>query len=151
MPTLLRLALLTVVLAPLASACNDGESAVVADYLDSADSYARELCECDYNNPLLLLGLHAPYASVEACTMDLPSNSAERGCVEGLFKDASVDYSAVLDCRAEAQRKATACLGARTCTDTARLACFKDANDEAKLCPDLPDNVEAQLTDCLYN
>ena len=148
MTFLQRLALSALLLVP---ACNDGESGVVADYLDSADAYARGVCECEYNNALLLLGLHPPYGSPEECLMDLPANSAERGCVEGLFKDASVDYSAVLDCRADAQRKATACLNSLTCTDTARIDCYTTASDEIQLCPDLPNDVESQLTDCLYN
>ena len=150
MTSLQRLALASLAFFSL-PACNEGESGVVADYLDSADGYARQVCECEYNNALLLLGLHPPYPTTEECLMDLPANSAERGCVEGLFKDAAVDYSAVLDCRAEAQRKATACLGTLTCTDTARIDCYTNAADETKLCPDLPDNIESQLTDCLYN
>jgi hypothetical protein len=150
MTILQRLALTSLVLTS-AIACNDGESAVVGDYLDSADGYAREVCGCEYNSPALLLGGHKPYASTEECLMDLPANSAERGCVEGLFKDASVDYSAVLDCRADAQNKASVCLNALTCTDTARLDCYTAANDEINKCPDLPNDVEAQLTDCLYN
>jgi hypothetical protein len=151
MTLLQRLALCICLAFTITSACNGGESAVVADYIDSADGYARELCECEYNSALLLLGLHPPYGSADECSMDLPANSAERGCVEGLFQDASVDYSAVLDCRAAAQRNAAACLNALTCTDTARLNCYQDASDEISSCPDLPDDVEAQLTDCLYN
>lgn len=149
MTHLQRLALLSVV-APLL-ACNEGESGAVADYLDSADAYARQVCACEYDNALLLLGLHAPYPSTEECLMDLPANSAERGCVEGLFKDAPVDYSAVLDCRADAQRKAKSCLAALTCTDTMRIDCYTQAADDTNLCADLPNDIEAKLSDCLYN
>jgi N-methylhydantoinase B len=37
-----------------------------------------------------------------------------------MFVDAEVDYSAVLDCRAEAYSRAATCLNALTCTDTLR-------------------------------
>lgn len=73
MTHLQRLALLTVVALPAFNllACNDGEGGAVADYLDSADAYARQVCACEYDNALLLLGLHAPYPSTEECLMDL--------------------------------------------------------------------------------
>ncbi|HEY0137561.1 MAG TPA: hypothetical protein VGB85_25930, partial [Nannocystis sp.] len=76
---------------------------------------------------------------------------AERGCVEGLFADAKVDYSAVLDCRAEAYARTATCLNSLTCTDTARGDCYKDLVEDIDACPDLPDDVEKDLNDCIYN
>ncbi len=150
MTRLPHLALLALVLMP---ACNgDDEASAVQDYLAGADGYTRNICACEYNNPLILLTLlKAPYASSEACLMDLPPGAAERGCVEGLFQDQSVDYEAVLDCRAAALDRSDACLRNKTCTDTARGGCYVDLSDEIKSCPDLPDEVENKLNDCLYN
>jgi len=144
----LRLALLCSLLAPLS--CG-GEKASVGDYIDGADSYARSVCECEYNSLALLFAGKTPYGSTEECLADLPANSAERGCVEGLFGDNAVDYSAVLDCRADVFSRGSSCLNALTCTDTARTGCYSDLNDDLDACPDLPDDVEKQLNDCLYN
>ena len=143
------LPLLCSLLAPLA--CGGGEPEAVGAFIDTADRYAKSICECEYDDLLLLLLGKAPYASKEACLAELPANSAERGCVQGLFNDAEVDYSAVLNCRADAYRQASACLGALTCTDTKRGDCYGQYNDEIKLCPGLPNAVEDQLRDCLYN
>lgn len=141
------LALLTATLLALLPAC--GEKASVGDFIDSADSYARQVCACDYNNPLVVYNL--PYGSAEACLESLPANSSERGCVEGLFKDEDVDYSAALDCRAGAFDRAAACLDGKTCTDTARSECYAQLGDEIEDCPELADDVQNRLNDCLYN
>jgi hypothetical protein len=130
--------------------CGDPEADAVGGYIDNADRYARGVCECEYNSiGLLLTG--KGYDSKEECLEDLPANSAERGCVEGLFADATVDYSAVLDCRAEAYARSATCLNSRTCTDTARGDCYKDLGDDIDACPDLPDSIENDLNDCIYN
>jgi hypothetical protein len=144
-----RLALLLSSL--LTSMSCGGEPRSVGDFIESADRYARSVCECDYNSLALLFAGKAPYESRDACLADLPANSAERGCVEGLFEDAPVDYSAVLDCRADAFARVAACLNSLTCTDTARGDCYENLDDEYKLCPDLPKDVEDDLNDCLYN
>ncbi len=135
----------------IALACGGGEPESVGSFISNADRYARSVCECEYGNLALVLIGKAPYKSKEACLADLPANSAERGCVEGMFTDAMVDYSAVLDCRADAYSRAASCLNALTCTDTMRGDCYGDLDSEIKLCPDLPDDVEDQLRDCLYN
>ncbi len=150
MNQLKRLALLSLLLAP--TACGDSESAAVGDFIDGLDGYARNICECDYDNGLLLLFAgKSAYESKEACDADLPPSSAERGCVSGLFQDAETDYTAVLDCRSDAYARLNTCLGSKTCTDTARGDCLKTLADEIEDCPDLPESVEAQLTDCLNN
>ncbi len=153
-----RLALLSSLLVALVSvasvttvSCGGGEPESVGAYIDSADRYARSVCECEYNSLALLFAGKTPYKSKEACLSDLPANSAERGCVEGLFGDAVVDYSAVLDCRADAYARSSTCLNALTCTDTSRTDCYDALDDEYKQCPDLPNDVEKQLNDCLYN
>ncbi len=150
MTRLPRFALLALLLAP---ACNgDDESAAVEDYVDGVDGYTRNICACEYNNPLILVGLNKlSYSATEECLMDLPPNSAERGCIDGLFQDQSVDYAAVLDCRAAALGRSSACLKGKTCTDTARGDCYVTLADEVGSCPDLPDDVETKLNDCLYN
>ena len=145
----LRLALLCSLLAPLS--CGGGEPESVAGFIDGIDHYARSVCECEYNSLALLFAGKKPYGSTEECLADLPANSAERGCVEGLFSDAAVDYSAVLDCRADVYARGASCLDALTCTNTARGDCYKNIDDDYKACPDLPDNVDQQLNDCLYN
>ncbi len=127
-----------------------GEKASVGDYIDSADAYARNVCECEYDNPLAVYKLPA-YGSREECLADFPANSAERGCVEGLFKDIEIDYSAALDCRAAAFARASSCLNSKTCTDTARGDCYEDLLDEGEDCPDIDDKTEMQLNDCLFN
>lgn len=150
MTRLPRFALLALILAP---ACKgDDESAAVEDYVDGVDGYTRNICACEYDNPLVLLPLFkVAYASSEECLMDLPPNAAERGCIDGLFQDQSVDYAAVLDCRAAALGRSSACLQGKTCTDTARGDCYADLADEVQSCPDLPEDVETKLNDCLYN
>ena len=146
---------LLALLAPLAlmPACGgDDEAGAVDDYLAGIDANARNLCACEYNNPLYLLALgKVAYGSTEECLMDLPPSSAERGCTQGLFQDQTVDYTAVLACRADALARGNACLDAKTCTDTARVDCYKAYSDEVSACADLPDDVENKLTDCLYN
>ena len=143
------LALLALLLAP---ACGDDEADAVGDYVSSVDGYTRDICECDYNNPLLLITLgKVSYSSTDECLMDLPPNAAERGCIDGLFQDQTVDYGAVLNCRAAALSRNNTCLGAKTCTDTARGGCYTTLADEISACPDLPNDVEAKLNDCLYN
>ncbi len=144
----LRLALLCSLLAPLS--CGGGEPESVGAYIDGADRYARSVCACEYNS-LALLFAGKGYGSTEECLADLPANSAERGCVEGLFGDAAVDYSAVLDCRADAYARTSTCLNALTCTDTMRTDCYGELKDDYDLCPTLPNDVEKQLNDCLYN
>lgn len=141
--------LLCSLLAPLA--CGGGEPESVGAFIDTADRYARGVCECEYGNLALVLIGKAPYGSKEECLADLPANLAERGCVEGMFAEAKVDYSAVLDCRADAYNRAATCLNTLTCTDTMRGACYGELDDQYKACPDLPDDVENQLRDCLYN
>ena len=145
-----RLALLCSLLAPL-SCGGGGEPESVGAFIDGADRYARSVCECDYDNPALLLAGKVPFDTKEECLADLPTNSAERGCVEGLFSDAAVDYSAVLDCRAGAYGRAAGCLNSLTCTDTMRFDCYETHDDEFRACPDLPNDVEQQLNDCLFN
>jgi hypothetical protein len=132
----------------LAPAC--GEKASVGDFIDSADGYARAVCECDFDNPLRVLKLPA-YGSADECLADFPANSSERGCVEGLFKDEEVDYSAALECRAGSFDRAASCISAKTCTDTARNGCFDQLLDELEDCPEIADDVEQRLNDCLYN
>ena len=131
----------------LAPAC--GEKASVGDFIDSADGYAKAVCQCDFANPLLVYNL--PYGSGEECLMEFPANSSERGCVEGLFKDEDVDYSAALDCRAGAFDRAGSCLRSKTCTDTARSGCYSQFADEIEDCPEIADDVQQRLNDCLYN
>jgi hypothetical protein len=137
----------------LALACGNSESNRVEDYLDASDAALHEVCECGYDDQLLLLtfGYLESYDSVEACDAEVGIDSAERGCVEGLFADEPTDYSAVLDCRAASARNAGACLNGKTCTDTARSGCFEQYFDEVEDCPDLPDGVEDKLNDCLRN
>lgn len=143
------LALLALILAP---ACGDDEADAVGDYVDGVDGYTRNICECEYNNPLYLLSLgKVIYGSADECLMDLPPNAAERGCIDGLFQDQSVDYSSVLNCRAAALSRSNGCLASKTCTDTARVDCYATLADEVSSCPDLPDDVETKLNDCLYN
>jgi hypothetical protein len=148
-----RLALLTLLAVGIAPACGgDDEADAVQDYLAGIDASARNICECDYNNPLYLLAFgKIAYGSSDECLMDLPPNAAERGCTAGLFQDQTVDYSAVLSCRAAALSRSDTCLASKTCTDTARVDCYMTLNDEVKACADLPDDVENKLTDCLYN
>ena len=134
-------------------ACNgDDEASSVQDYLAGVDGFTRNVCACEFGNPFVLVPLgKIAYGSSEACLMDLPPSAAERGCTEGLFQDQTVDYGAVLECRAEALDRSDDCLRAKTCTDTARTGCYTTLDDEIKSCPDLPDDVEAKLIDCLYN
>lgn len=133
-------------------ACAPDERDYVGQYLTASDSALREVCECDYNNPLVLLGFgYTAFDSVQSCEAEVGIDSAERGCVSGLFADEATDYSAVLDCRADAAGRASACLNGKTCTDTARIDCFSQYGDEVEDCPDLPDDVENKLNDCLRN
>lgn len=149
LPRLAHLALLALCIIP---ACGDDEADSVQDYVAGVDGYTRNICECEYDNPLYLLGLgKVAYKSVEECLADLPPNAAERGCIDGLFQDQTVDYGAVLDCRAAALTRSNGCVNTLTCTDTARVDCYKDLSDELAACPDLPDSVETKLNDCLYN
>jgi hypothetical protein len=136
----------------LALACAPDESDYVGDYLDANDATGRAICDCDHDNALVLLFFGTtPYDSVESCKAGIVASSAERGCVIGLFEDESVDYSSVLDCRAQAAARGSACLGGKTCTDTARADCVTTYYDEYNACPDLPNDVEAKLNDCLSN
>jgi hypothetical protein len=153
MTRLPRLALLASLVLGITPACGgDDEASSVQDYIAGVDGYTRNLCECEYNNPLYLLALgKVIYGSADECLMDLPPNSAERGCINGLFEDQSVDYSSVLDCRAAALSRSNACLSKLTCTDTLRGDCYSTLADEIASCPDLPDAVETKLNDCLYN
>ncbi len=99
---------------------------------------------------LAILG-KLPYASQDACRDDLPVDSAERGCVEGLFADEEVDYGGVLECRAAASSRASSCLNSKTCTDTARGDCHSQLVHELEDCDSLPPVIEARLNDCLHN
>lgn len=150
MTSLARLALLSALLAP---ACGGGgEAGAVGDYLESLDTYARQVCECDHDNGVVLAFVGKfIYGSVDACLDDLPVDSAERGCVEGLFADEEVDYRAVLECRADAHSRAASCLAGKTCTDTARNDCHLQRLDELEDCEALPLALEAKLSDCLHN
>lgn len=132
--------------------CGEDEADAVQGYVDGIDGYTRNICACEYDNPIYLLGLgKVAYGSADECLMDLPPNAAERGCIDGLFQDQSVDYSSVLNCRSAAISRINGCLNTLTCTDTARAECYKDYADEVGACPDLPDSVETKLNDCLYN
>ncbi len=154
MTRLARLARLALALAPalLVPACGSSESHAVDDFLDGVDGYYRQVCECDHDNVVLLAILgKLPYASQDACRDDLPVDSAERGCVEGLFADEEVDYGGVLECRAAASSRASSCLNSKTCTDTARGDCHSQLVDELEDCDSLPSDIEARLNDCLHN
>ena len=135
----------------LGLACAPDESDYVGDYLSASDAALREICECEYDNLAFSLFTGGPYDSVEECVAEYGINSAERGCIEGLFADEATDYSAVLDCRAQAAGRGSSCLNSKTCTDTARSACVSDYYDAVEKCPDLPNDVEAKLNDCLSN
>lgn len=136
----------------LGLACAPTEADHVGDYLNALDADARELCECEYDNPLLLLvPPNRIYDDTAACYADRGVSSAVRGCVDGLFKDETTDYSVVLDCRADVAAAAAACLNGKTCTDTARSGCYEQYNDDLEDCDDLPGSVESKLSDCLYN
>lgn len=147
------LPLLAIISALSVPACGDDEADAVENYVDGVDGYTRNICACEYDNPLYLLALgKVIYGSTEECLADLPPGAAERGCIDGLFQDQTVDYGSVLDCRAGALARSNTCLGAKTCTDTARATeCYKVLTDELSSCPDLPEAVEGKLNDCLYN
>lgn len=135
----------------LGLACAPTESDYVGDYISASDAARREICECDYDNLLLTAFIGGPFGSAEECVAEYGFNSAERGCIEGLFADEATDYSAVLDCRSDVANRASACLNSKTCTDTARADCVSDYYDDYEDCPTLPADVEQQLNDCLNN
>jgi hypothetical protein len=136
----------------LGLACAPTEADHVGDYLGAIDANAGELCECEYDNPfLLLVPPNRTYDDAAACYADRGVSSAVRGCVEGLFADETTDYSPALDCRADVASATATCLNGRTCTDTARNECYDQYIDDIEDCPDLPASVESKLDDCLYN
>lgn len=141
---------LALTLAGLLGACqSDPEGDAVDNYISGADAYAKGVCRCDYNNPLIALGI---YTSDEACLEELPANNAEIGCVRGVFQDEATDYTGTLNCRAAAFREATSCLGAAQCSeDGTRLDCYSQLADELEDCDEFEPGVEAKLNDCQSN
>ncbi len=146
-PILAQSLIMALTMALTMAAC--GKSAVDA-YIEGADDYADAVCECDFGNSLVVFQIPA-YDNSTECRADLPSNSAERGCLRGLFADEPIDYSPTLECRADALRVAAACIRGKSCTDLARLACYADLGRDNDACPDLPSSLENRMVDCLYN
>lgn len=137
-------------LAAIVGACQgDPEGDAVENYIAGADAYAKGACRCDYANPLLVLGI---YGSDEDCLEEFPANSAEVGCVRGVFQDEATDYTSTLNCRAQAFNEAAACLGAAECNqDGTRFDCYTQLGDELEDCPPFEAEVESKLNDCQSN
>lgn len=137
---------LALTLSAAAAACADPEDKAVDNFIAAADSYARSVCRCDYDSAAV--GIPA-YTSDDACFDDFPANSAEIGCVEGVFRDEPTDYRAALECLATAYRNAAACIDGATCDqDLTRLDCYLAFGEEADDCPDLEADVEEKLREC---
>ncbi|MFY0535295.1 hypothetical protein [Nannocystis pusilla] len=76
-------------------------------------------------------------------------SAGEQACVEALFKNADGDYEAQLECRTAVQNRLANCLNSKTCTDLARLGCAGEALEDEADCPDLPNDINNELRQCL--
>jgi hypothetical protein len=112
------------------------------EYNESLVAAGGATCAC--NGHALLL-----FSSEAECRAEFPPSEAEQGCVEALFKSLDPDFGPHLDCRTAANQRYASCLNAKTCTDLARGSCVTELNDELEDCPDFPDEVQADLNDCL--
>lgn len=132
----------------VAAACG-GPEKEANEYVDAVAATRTAICACDGYTlwPVLITG--ETFSSEEQCRAEFPPDSSARGCVEGLFADQVTDYSAQLDCFEAAERAFSSCLGGKTCTDTARASCLEDYQDDIDACPELPGDVQTDLSDCL--
>jgi hypothetical protein len=112
------------------------------DFNESLVAAGQASCQC--NGHLLLL-----FSSESECVAEFPPSEAEQGCVESLFKSLDPDFGPHLECRTAANQRYASCLSSKTCSDLARGSCVGDLTDEIEDCPDLPDDVQADLNDCL--
>jgi hypothetical protein len=125
------------VLVALAAGCGVGPH--VDDFNESLVAQALAGCACG----------NIGYSSEEECREVAPPSAGEQACVEALFKNAEGDYEAQLDCRTAAQNRLASCLNSKSCTDLARLGCAGEAADDLNDCPDLPNDINKELFECL--
>jgi hypothetical protein len=136
-------------LSALGAACADPEEKAVDNYIEGADGYARSVCRCDFGNPVLVARIPA-YNSEDSCLKDFPADSAKIGCVEGVFKDEPTDYHTSLDCMAGAYRQAATCINGATCEQNGtRIDCYNELADSLDACPQLANDVQERLNNCL--
>lgn len=121
------------VLVALVAGCGIGPH--VDDYNESLVAAALAGCGCSANE--------------DECREDAPPSAGEQACVEALFKNAEGDYEAQLDCRTAVQNRLASCLNSKTCTDLARLGCAGEAIEDEADCPDLPNDINNELRQCL--
>ncbi|MCY0993080.1 hypothetical protein OV203_38415 [Nannocystis sp. ILAH1] len=125
------------VLVALAAGCGVGPH--VDDYNESLVAAALASCSCG----------NGGYSSEEECREEAPPDAGEQACVEALFKNAEANYEAQLDCRTAVQNRLASCLNDKTCTDLARLGCAGEALEDEADCPDLPNDINNELRQCL--
>lgn len=126
-------------LAVVAAGCGIGPH--VDDYNAALVASAQATCICD--------GWKPQFSSEAECRAERPPSEAKQACVEALFKNIEGDYEAQLDCATAALNRAAACVNGKTCTDLARLQCPFTLAAELDDCPDLPNDVQQELNECL--